>query len=84
MTCSKKIRPAPGRSSIWVTRTRSADRQLISHPAVSSSGVNGLGRMASHLRSSASMRSGPRLSQIAYNAGTSSQEEKPSAHPPGR
>jgi hypothetical protein len=41
-------------------------------PAVSSSGVNGLGRIAIHLRSSASMCVGPRLSQIACTAATAS------------
>ena len=56
MTCSKKIRPVTGLSSIWV-RENSACRigDVIPVAGVPVGGVNGCGSRASHLRGSASI-----------------------------
>jgi hypothetical protein len=66
ITCSKKIRPETGRSSIWVSEN-SACRTEISYryPAARSASVNGPGKIANHLSNRALIWSGPSRSQIA-------------------
>src|ERR1035437_3090018 len=73
ITCSKKIRPDRGRSSIWV-RENSACRTEMSYryPAARSASAHGLGKIASHLSSSACICSGPSRSQICCSAAGSS------------
>ena len=64
-------------SSTWV-RENSACKMEMSYryPAARSARVNGCGRRASHLRSSAPVCAGPRAWQIACRAGTSSTAAK--------
>ncbi len=78
MTCSKKIRPDTGLSSIWVSENSACKTEMsYRYPAARSAGLNGCGSRASHLRSSVSICAGPRASQIACRAAGSSTAAKP-------
>ena len=59
--------PHTGWSSIWSGRTR-LQSNVVAVAGGAVGAVNGCGRIASHLRSSASICAGPRLSQIACSA----------------
>ena len=78
MTWSKKIRPETGLSSTWVRENSACSTEMsYRYPAAWSAGEYGFGRIASHLRASASILSSVSESQTACSPATSSQAANP-------
>ena len=78
MTWPEKIRPDSGRSRTWVRENSACSTEMsYRYPAAWSAGEYGLGKMASHLRASASILSSVSELQIACSPATSSQAANP-------
>ena len=81
MTCSKNTRPDTGASSMPVRENSACRIDRSWRSCGRSSGLKGCGTRASHLRSSASICSGPNRSQIACSVAGSSTAANPLTMP---